>query len=345
MGLDGLPGVYFSQVAVETTSAFDVGDGPREEGGIDGRPFPVDPWTKGERMRQPMAPDPTPSIRDLLRAGQTRLAQAGSPTPRLDAEVLLAGLLGTDRAGLYARLTDPVPPEVVDRYEVLLARRARGEPVAYLTGEKEFYGRPFRVDRRVLIPRPETELLVERALAFLAERPEARGVDAGTGSGCLAVTLALEAPRSRWIALDRSWGALEVARANARRHGVEDRIAFLLSDWLTALGGPVDLIVANPPYTRLKDVDPAVRAFEPRPALDGGPEGLDAYRTLLPQAARILAPGGRLLLEVGAGQAGAVADLVRRHLPRARIELHRDLAGIERVVEAEPGGASPLTVR
>ncbi|RME10565.1 MAG: peptide chain release factor N(5)-glutamine methyltransferase [Ardenticatenia bacterium] len=276
------------------------------------------------------------TVREALQWGAGRLQHA-STTPRLDAEVLLADVLGVSRAGLIARLHDTLARDAFKAFQGRIARRERGEPVAYIVGRKAFYGRDFLVDARVLIPRPETELLVERALARLADVPAPRIADIGTGSGCIAVTLAAERPDAHLIATDISEGALAVARANAERHGVADRVDFRRGSLLEPLDAPVHLIVANLPYVGTDEMEilaPDVATYEPHVALFAGPDGLALIRDLLAQVSpAVLLPGGALLLEIGYAQGDAVARLVRERWPHAQVVLHRDLAGLNRVVE------------
>ncbi len=267
---------------------------------------------------------------------------------RRDAAVLCRAILGWDTARWLAHRDGLAPASLAAALAPLIARRAGGEPLAYLLGEREFYGRPFTVNPDVLIPRPETELLVEVAIDLLARREPAarppRVIDVGTGSGCVAATLALERPEAHVMATDVSPAALEVARANAVRHGVADRLT-LVHAALTGEGvldTPVDLVVSNPPYVAERDRDglpTGVRDFEPAVALFGGPDGLAVIRALLPAAARALGPGGRVAIEVGAGQACTVEAL----LPAAGlawVETRPDLAGIARVlVAARPPGS------
>jgi release factor glutamine methyltransferase len=279
------------------------------------------------------------TIGALLREGARRLA-ATSPTPRLDAELLLAHLLGWGRARLLAEADAPVAEAVAAEYARLLERRAELVPVAYLTGHKEFYGLEFAVDARVLVPRPETELLVEQAIAWAAKHPRPLAVaDIGTGSGAIAVALAKHLPAATVYAVDLSPAALEVARANATRHGVA--VQFFQGDLLASLPrGQIDILISNPPYTLLDAIDPGVRRHEPQLALDGGPDGLDVYRRLLRDAPAYLKSPGMLLLELGAGQDTAVGALARDAFPLARLHVHHDLAGIARVLAVELGPAS-----
>jgi release factor glutamine methyltransferase len=263
--------------------------------------------------------------------------RAASATPRLDAELLLAHALGVGRAHVLAGGASPLTAEQLGGFRGLVARRAELEPVAYLVGHKEFFGLDFVVDRRVLVPRPETELLVELALERLNVRAFGRlnVADIGTGSGCIAIALAKHLPSAELIAVDVSPGALQVAAANAERHGVADRVRLVQGDLLAPLDRPVDLLVSNPPYTVLGEIDEGVRRHEPRGALDGGPDGLDLYRRLLAEAPAKLRRNGAALLEIGATQGAAVSELAREHFPGARISLHKDLAGLDRVVIIE----------
>lgn len=280
-----------------------------------------------------------------LDAAIARLAAAGVASPRLDAELLLADVLGLGRAALLARRPEPLPRGALGAFEARTARRAAREPVAYIVGRQEFYGLELEVTPDVLIPRPETELLVEEALAFLngatAAMKDGGGgapnvVDVGTGSGCIAVTLAVHAPGTRVIAVDASEAALGVARRNARRHAVAGQIEFVRGDLLAGLGGPFDLVVANLPYVSTEEVEtlmPDVRLYEPSLALDGGGgDGLTLLRALVAQSVGRLAPGGLVLLEVAAGQAARVADLLRSVGAFSDVSTRRDLAGIERMV-------------
>jgi release factor glutamine methyltransferase len=289
----------------------------------------------------------------LLAAGE-RLAGAPAPaadgTPRLDAEVLLRHVLGLDRSALYAHPERRLSEAERRRFDALVERRAAGEPVAYLTGEREFMGLPFAVDRRTLVPRPETEVLVERALALLAGRPgtdddPVRVVDVGTGSGAIAVAVAALAPRPeglRVFATDLSGPALAVARRNtARLLGPgRPRVDFVQGSLLEALRGPFDLVLANLPYVPSEEVPglPAsVSRYEPALALDGGPDGLDLNRALLADLEGKLRPGGGVLLECDPRQAPLLAGLVAAALPGAAVRTLRDLAGRDRVVEGVVG--------
>lgn len=262
-----------------------------------------------------------------------------SDTARLDAELLLAHALGWRRTQVLAEGHEELGQAQLASFQALVERRAARVPVAYLTGSKEFYGLELYVDQRVLVPRPETELLVERALEHARARQGTGPLliaDVGTGSGCIAVALAANLPRARVYATDISPAALEVAARNAARHQVAGRVTLLQGDLLAPLPEPVDLLVSNPPYTILAEVDEGVRQHEPHLALDGGPDGLDLYRRLLAAAPAYVRSGGALLLEIGAWQGAAVAALARAHFPGADVLVHRDLAGRDRVVSIVP---------
>ena len=289
---------------------------------------------------------PSSSLGDALASALRDLVQIDSPS--LTAQVLLARVTGLTRTQVLARPEQVLTPEQHASFSALVERAAAGEPLAYLTGEREFYGLDFWVNQHVLVPRPETELLVDLALPL---RP-ARVLDVGTGSGCLAVTLAVHLPAASVTAADLSPEALELAQANAARHGVEARLAFVHSDLLAAwlpstdplgtrpLGQPLppgfDLIVANLPYIDTDELRGlAVSRHEPWPALDGGPGGLAVIERLLAQAPHCLVPGGRLLLEIGATQGRAAVALAAAAFPAAHISLHQDLAGLDRVVAVQ----------
>lgn len=288
----------------------------------------------------------------LLRAARERLAAAGIDTARLDAEVLLGFALGVTRAGLYARLNDELDGAAAARFDALLGRRLQREPVAYLTGEQEFWSLPFFVSPAVLIPRPETELIVwsaarerrsagrrvsgARAVPGGADAPHSI-LDVGTGSGCIAIALARELPDARITAADVSPAALAMARRNAERHGVAGRIAFVESDVYDALprDATFDLIASNPPYLAPGDQRSPELAFEPQSALHAGADGLDVIRRLIAGASARLRPAGLLLVEIGAGQAGAVLALAHAAGLTGRVE--PDLAGIPRLLVARLG--------
>ena len=259
------------------------------------------------------------SVADLL---------ARSGLPRAEARLLLAAALGKPVESLLARPEQPVEDDAAARFATLARRRAQGEPVAYLLGEKEFYGRRFAVSPAVLVPRPETELLVELALARLRRAPSPRVLDLGTGSGCIAVTLALECAAATVVAVDRCADALAVARANAQRLGA--RIDFVRGDWYENVGGRFDLIVANPPYVAAADPHLAGLQHEPRRALVAGADGLADLSRIAAGAPDRLNSGGALAVEHGYDQGASVRKLFSQ-AGLTDIETHRDLAGIERV--------------
>lgn len=281
---------------------------------------------------------------EVVRLSAGYLRAHGSPTARLDAELLAALALGIRRLDIYLQYDRPLDEPQLAAIRELVRRRGGGEPVAYITGEKDFWGRPFTVTPAVLIPRPETETLVQVALdhARTLGRDHLTIVDVATGSGCVAVTLAAELPGARLVATDVSAGAAAVARVNAERHGVADRVDVLVGSWADPVDGVVaDILVANPPYIAtavLESLDRDVRDHEPRLALDGGEDGLDAYRALLPSAARVLAADGWAAFETDIGAAREVELLGVAALggsPRT----HPDLSGRPRVVTVDRGRA------
>jgi len=251
----------------------------------------------------------------------------------LEAEILLREVLEKTRVELYLDLDSELSPQQYNAYRVLVRRRCHDEPTAYILGRREFYGRDFLVDNRVLVPRPETELLVEKAIEFARDYEAPLLADVGTGCGAIAIVLALEIPESTVYATDVSADALIVARKNCDKHDAGRRVRLLKGDLLDVLPEPVDIITANLPYVREADLPrTGTVSAEPRLALDGGVEGLGQVRQLCHQAGKKLRPLGHLLLEVGQGQAGAVAILLRGLFPGARLEIIPDLSGIERLV-------------
>lgn len=274
-------------------------------------------------------------------AARERFIRAGIPPDQaaIDAEVLARHALGWDRATYLARRDEPLAPEAAATHETLVVRRERREPVAYITGHREFWNLEFIVTPAVLIPRPESEFIIEAALARLGDKSRAWAIaDVGTGSGCLAITLAHERPAARVAATDISPGALAVARDNAVRLGVSDRVTFVQTSLLGDAHGPFDLIVANPPYvpsSHRTTLSPDVRDYEPPQALYGhGDDGLDEARALLAQAPSRLTPNGVLLMEFGFTQADAVRDALRQVPGLEPIEILRDLQGHERTLVA-----------
>ena len=277
------------------------------------------------------------TVKDALTEASLRLTKAGCDTPSLDAELLLAHSLTKDRTWLHTYPKKTVVPDQLSVFLDLVRRREQREPVAYLIGHKEFFGLQFQVNQHVLIPRPETELLVETAFQIFDSNSKIDIVDVGTGSGCIAVALARHLPRARLLAIDVSSQALYLGQQNARRHHLADRITFLSGAVLEPLAGSVDLIVSNPPYVSHLElaagsISPEVSRYEPRFALDGGNDGLDVIRQLLPQAKEKLNAGGVLLIEIGSTQGQAVRQLAKNHFPQAGIEIKKDLAGLDRLL-------------
>jgi len=278
-------------------------------------------------------------LSDALRSAARRLELAGVPDPRLEAELLLARLLGTDRGGLVARRRDALDSDRAAGYEEWVSRRERREPLQHITGVQEFYGVELSVDRRALIPRQETECVVDAVLALELPR-RAQVADIGTGSGCIAIALALNRRDLDLFALDRSADALQLATENAVRHDVEERIDFVLGD----LASPpeswwekMDVVVSNPPYVRedeIEQLQPEVRDFDPREALVSGPTGLESYRRLLRSALDLLRPEGSVVLELGWDQAASVRQLAAEAGFRG-IEVRPDLRSVPRVLIGE----------
>lgn len=280
------------------------------------------------------------SVRDALRWGIRALSRKDGDTPRLDAEVLLACILECPRSVVLSRWDDLLSSPQEERYRGLIARRANHEPVAYLVGERAFFDLDLSVDPRVLIPRPESEHLVEAALVWAHDQPVdgLRIVDVGTGSGALALAVARHLPSASVWATDVSHDALMVASANARRYGLEERIMLVCGDLLVSLEGTFDLVLANLPYIPREDVAclmPDVVRYEPRVALDGGNGGLELVERLLGQLASRLARPGLALLEIDEGQADTVIAWARRSLPDAKLGVIKDYAGLERVVQLQ----------
>lgn len=277
------------------------------------------------------------NVREALREGARLLREAGSDEAELEADLLLRHVLGVDRARLYQSLNQSLPRRAENAYRRAIQRRLAGEPAPYITRRKEFFGREFEVSPAAIIPRPETETLIEHVLCFARERLAGRAVhivDVGVGCGAIAVTLAHELPQAIVTAVDISKRALALARRNAERHGVDKRIAFLRGDLLAPVTTPVEVIVANLPYVTTPDwerLPPEIRMHEPRRGVDGGPDGLRLIRRLLRQAPARLKPGGALFLEIGDEQGQAALRLARQAFPEARVEVARDLAGLDRV--------------
>ena len=280
-----------------------------------------------------------PHRRAALTWGADRLAAAEVAQPRLDARLLLAGALGLSPAALLAALPAPLPGPAAARFAALIARRAAREPVALILGRREFWSLDLAVSPATLVPRPESETLIEAAVAAFAGGPApCRVLDLGTGTGCLLLAALSAFPAAFGVGVDRVPAAAALARENAARLGFDRRAAFLCADWAAALRGRFDLVLANPPYIPHGEVAtlmPEVARYEPATALDGGADGCDAYRTLLPALPGLLAPAGVAIVELGAGQAPAVAALAVR--AGLAVATRNDLAGTARALVMRAG--------
>lgn len=287
------------------------------------------------------------TVLEVLRWTTGHFERAGLPTARLDAEVLLAHALGCDRVRLYMDYERPLNPDERAAYRQLVKRRASGEPAAYLLGEKEFYGRPFKADRRVLVPRPETEHVVDAAIEALrsGDLPEGEAppllLDLCTGSGCIAATLAAEIADAIVVAVDLDEEACDVARENAQALGVEDRVMVLEGDLFEPVVeadlGPFSLIVSNPPYISTSEMDDLmrdVREHEPRAALESGPTGLEILERIIEEAPLYASPGAHLILEHAENQGEHLLDILRSDQRYVDARDVRDHAGLDRVVLA-----------
>jgi len=268
-------------------------------------------------------------VKQALRRARGILVKNSVEDASLEGELLLRHALNIDRVQLYIDLGKELPPQQEETIMNLLERRLNGEPAAYITGRREFYGLDFEVNPAVLIPRPESELLVEKALSIAKNRPLSTLADIGTGSGAIAVSLAVNLPRTLIYATDISAAALETASANCRKHGVSGRVRLLEGNLLEPLPEPVDLIVANLPYVSQSELNPE---SEPPLALDGGADGTERIAQLCCQAGGKLRAGGCLLLEIGQGQREAVTAILHNIFPGGTIEVFPDLAGIDRAV-------------
>ncbi len=278
-------------------------------------------------------------IVDMLRQAENILRGRGIATPRLDAEVLLAFCLGTERYHLYRTQKEVLSATEIVRFQAMVERRRAGEPVAYITGRKEFWSLEFEVDRSVLIPRPDTEVLVEETLriAGVLGRPDPAVLEIGTGSGIISIALATELPGARLVAVDFSAGALAVARRNADRHGVASRIRFLRGNIFEPLSGKFDIVVSNPPYISEEEfacLSEGIRCFEPHEALISGPEGTEFHQRIISGGAAFLKPGGWIVMEIGATQKDALEKLLEQEGAYDHIGFRPDYAGTPRVVSA-----------
>ncbi len=286
------------------------------------------------------------TVLEALNRATHRLTDHQIENPRLNAELLLVQSMGVSREELYADLHRPVKESEREKFERSIERRISGEPLQYILGHQEFWSIDFKVNPRVLIPRPDTELLVEQALCVLSQRPS-RGkafvLEIGTGSGAIAISLAHELEEICVLATDISWEALLLAGENARGAGVESRVQFIVGDLFGPIPvspghEPFELILSNPPYISRQAIEALakeVRDYEPRIALDGGPEGMDFYRRIIGEAPAYLRKGGWILLEVGQNQGQRVSELIDENGFFSTPELVRDLSGIQRVVKAQ----------
>lgn len=279
------------------------------------------------------------TIREALYAAAAKLDSAGFETARLDAEVLLRDLLGLDRTGLFLKMGDPLTDLVGLAFDGLVGRRLTGESVAYITGRREFFGLEFAVGPGVLVPRPETELLVEWAIEWLKRNPARVVVDVGSGSGAIALSLAAEVPvveSGRIVAVEPSAEARRYVLANRERLGLADRVEVVEGDVLDGIEGPVDLVLANLPYLRPDQVKGnRMLAAEPEMALVSGDDGLDLIRRLVADLPRVLSPRGAVGIEMDPSQVETVRGLLAVTLPGAAIRVIKDLAGLDRHVVAD----------
>jgi release factor glutamine methyltransferase len=274
-------------------------------------------------------------LRHAIQSAEQRLEAAHVGSPRMNAELLAMFVLGCDRAYLYAHSERPLTKDEIARYDDALGERARGVPAQYITGHQEFWGMDLIVAPAVLIPRPETEHVIETVLELARDRPPGNVVDVGTGSGCIALALAKEFPQTRIHATEISAEALEIARANAARHQLQGRVQFHETDLLAGIEeGAFDYVVSNPPYIgewEADSVEAQVRRFEPRLALFAGHSGLEVFARLIPQARKALQPGGWLVMEMGHSGRERVGELLKGW---EEIRITNDLQGIARVVAA-----------
>ncbi|MDQ6694290.1 MAG: peptide chain release factor N(5)-glutamine methyltransferase [Chloroflexota bacterium] len=275
---------------------------------------------------------PGTKIGEALGVAAKRLISTSS-TPRLDAEVLLSHVTGLGRAALLARVEQELSAGQAQAFSSLVERRTHGEPVAYLTGHKEFYGLDLLITRDVLVPRPETESVVDACLEHLPETGNCRMADIGTGSGAILVAVATRRPNCRCFGTEISAEAMAVASENCRRAGVDKRITLLLGDLLEPLPGKMDLLAANLPYVSMGEASPDVATWEPQVAVfGGGDDGTETIRRFLKSAPAYLLPGGTVIMETAYSQGKIVAGLSHDAFPGAEVEVRRDLSGYDRIV-------------
>jgi len=295
-------------------------------------------------LNRPRTRDSRWTILELIRWTSAYFKSHRVENPRASAEVLLAHTLRSDRLNLYLNYDQPLDRSELDRFKRLIKRRARGEPVAYIVGQKEFWSLDLKVDQKVLIPRPETECLVEavcRYLSGIPPAPQQRILELGTGSGAVVLALAAQHPAHRYLATDRYFSILELALGNVRRHQQQNRIQLLAGDWFLPFrkaGRPFDLIVSNPPYVKsgvIEHLQPEISTFEPRLALDGGRDGLASVRHIIERAPDYLKISGRLFLEIGHDQKEAVQKIIAGRGCYKNTVFTTDYGGSDRVVMTE----------
>ena len=273
------------------------------------------------------------TLKHVLARARRALTANNTEDAPLECELLLRHTLKISRVQLYLDLDRELSPKQEETFWYLIERRLKGEPTAYIVGHREFYGRDFYVDHHVLIPRPESELLVEKALGLAQSCTISTIAEIGTGCGAIAISLALNLPQAKIYATDISTSALDAALSNCKEHGVVNRIHLLQGDMLDPLPEPVDLIIANLPYVKEQELlPPSPINFEPRLALNGGPDGLEKICQLCHQVDSKLYPGGCLLIEIGQGQATAVTSLLHNLFHSAKVEVTSDISSIERVI-------------
>ncbi|MDX9787739.1 MAG: peptide chain release factor N(5)-glutamine methyltransferase [Desulfobacterales bacterium] len=295
---------------------------------------------KNLSVPNPEKSGPTWTILDLLNWTSSYFTAHKIEQPRATAEVLLAHTLGFQRIDLYLRYDQPLHRDELSRFKSFVKRRVSAEPVAYITGEKEFWSLTLSVNSNVLIPRPESENLVEAALKRLPEKTRkgaCRILDLGTGSGAIAIALAFERPQTLCFAVDRSPAAVQLARKNADRHGLASRVHFFAGDWFSSIrsGAVFDIIVSNPPYIKTQEIEglqPEIVRYEPHGALDGGPLGLDALSCIIRRAPPFLAPNGALILEIGYDQKAPLIEMVSHSKGYEAPLFFKDYAGHDRIL-------------
>ena len=271
------------------------------------------------------------------RVAMQSLAQAGLETPKLDARILLLFATGLEHTDLIVKGGEALTPDQTEAFGALIERRLSGEPIDHILGHREFYGRSFKVSKDVLSPRPETEGLIDQALALYGEEADIKCLDLGTGSGAIILTLLTERPNWTGVGVDLSAAALDVARENTKCHGLEGRVSFTQSSWFEGVDGQFDLIVSNPPYidkAHMEGLSREVQDYDPSLALYGGPDGLAAYRDIINEAPNYLKQNGRLILEIGYDQKKLVSTLLVDG-PFKDIDCHTDLAGLDRIITAK----------